>query len=198
MSINLGKEGETSVLEINIELDGQRRRSAVQNVANSWNALLTARSDIETQKQQAYAAGQALEGMQQEYRAGQRSTFEVLYAAQMYRDAQISELIARYNYYTAAASVLRYIGHLEVADLTTDTPHYHPLKNYRAVSRKGSTPLDPIGRFLDGLAAHPESLRPLSEPAPDADPKFALPTAQVPVGAAPALNSPVQPAQAQQ
>ena len=164
------------------------RREVVQNVANGWNAILTARNDVATQQHQVDAARLTLEGMQQEYRAGLRSTFEVLYAAQTYRDAQISYLSARYNYYIGEATILRYIGRLEAADLTSGTPLYDPVLHFNKVRDMGATPLDPIGRLIDSLAAPDVTQRSLQAPGRAVAPSFAAPASPVPTDALPATH----------
>jgi len=169
------------------------RRTAIQNVATAWNEMLASRDDVATQKRQVDAARETTHGMEEEYRAGQRSTFEVLFAAETLRDAQISYLQARFGAYVAAATVLRYIGSLEARELTVGTPKYDPAANLIRVSSVGALPWDPVVQAIDGFGAPGAGQHPLDAPAKDATPAFAPSTGAVPDNATLSVTLPVTP-----
>ena len=89
------------------------RRSMVQNIANAWNEMITFQANIAREAAQVTAAALAFKGMRIEYRAGQRSTLDVLIAEETLRDAELQELAARHDAYLGEALVLRYAGRLE-------------------------------------------------------------------------------------
>lgn len=162
------------------------RRQVVQTLSNAWNTMLTARANVATQERSAAAARATFVGMQEEYRAGQRSTFEVLYAEQTLHAAEILLLQARHDLYVGAAAVLRYSGGLEARTLLTDAPLYDPSVNTRRVARIGAFPADPLLRALDGLAAPAPGLSPVTAPAPARGPQVAPASIDV-IATAPAV-----------
>ena len=98
----------------------QARRVATQNVSQSWNQLLAARSAIAAQSEQVRAARIAAEGSRAEQQVGLRTTLEVLNAEQVLRQAELQLVSARHDEYVASASVLNVMGLLEGHDLVAD------------------------------------------------------------------------------
>ncbi len=170
------------------------RRQVVQNVANYWNQMLTSRTTLENQARQVVSARATYIGMQTEYRAGQRSTFDVLYAEEVLRDAQISLLDAQHDAYVGEAAVVRYTGGLEASQLVADVPQYDPAANTRRVANVGGLPWDPLLQGLDGLGGPSSKQSPLTGPAISENPYVRAAKASIPAAGAPLVTAvPVQP-----
>jgi outer membrane protein len=156
------------------------RRQVVQNVANAWNGWLTAEANELTQERQVAAAQAAYEGMQVEYRAALRTSFDVLFAEETLRNAQVLQLQARHDAYFYAAAVLRYTGSLEADNIAVGIPKYDPAPHAKQVEHELAPPWDPLVQAVDRLGApgslHPAltapavastpALNPASEPSP--------------------------------
>ena len=168
------------------------RRSMTQATANAWNQMLTLRGNIDLQTQQRDAAELAFKGARIEYRAGERSTLDVLIAEEVLRDAELARLNAAHDAYLSAALLLRYIGRLDAADIVASLPRYEPETHFRAVQHKGAMPWEPLIRLLDGVQL-PRSRQDYI-PAPDpADHPAMGPARSVPEDARPASRIPVEP-----
>jgi outer membrane protein len=125
------------------------RRAMVRSVADSWNQMVTAGRNVKVAEAQLASARIYYEGTFEEYRAGLRSTFDVLFAQGSLRDTEIGLLSARHDLYVAQASLLRRMGVLEVANITTGVGLYDPTANVRRVEARGSLPWDPLFRAMD-------------------------------------------------
>ena len=141
------------------------RRSMVQNVANAWNQRVTYTANINRNEAQVQAAQLAFKGMRLEYRAGERSTLDVLIAQQTLTEAELNRLFSRHDAYIASALVLRYIGRLDARDVVEGIPAYDPAEHFRRVDNKGALPIEHIVKGIDGLFAPGAGQR--SIPAPD-------------------------------
>jgi outer membrane protein len=175
---------------INIEVI---RRQVVSNVASYWNQMITGEKNYKLQGLQTDAARAAYLGMGQEYRAGQRSTFDVLYAEEVLRDAQIAALTARQAAYLGEAGVLRYIGTLQVESLTVGIPTYNPAANTRRVVASGALPLEGLLLNIDALGAPGTGMKPMTAPPLAVAPQLRAAAAAVDDSAPMATQLPVQP-----
>ncbi|MBB3860678.1 outer membrane protein [Novosphingobium hassiacum] len=154
------------------------RRTMVQGVVNAWNAVMTAQRNLVIQDAQREAAAVLDEGTFEEYRAGLRSTFDVLFAHGSLREAEIALVATRRDLYVAQASLLRQLGLLEVGAILTQTPLYDPEINTRKAARRGSLPWEQVARGLDTLVRPAAVQRDLEQPSlPDAAPEMAAATA---------------------
>lgn len=126
------------------------RRNAIETAAQAWGQMLASQKDAETRKAEVVAAAADLEGQRQEYRAGLRSTLEVLIAEQTLRQSKIAEISARSQAYLAEVGVLGAIGRLEIRYLVPEAPLYDPAKSYRTVKNAGGLPWDGPLRAIDG------------------------------------------------
>jgi outer membrane protein len=156
------------------------RRTVVQNVADAWNQMITARADVGFQQEQVRAAGEAFTGMQIEYDAGERSTLDVLLAEETLRNAEIALLVAEHDQYVGAASVLRDIGKLQGANLVQNLPQYDPKKHFKHVRNSGMAPWTGAVLGIDQIALPAASTHPIPEPPPAAQPSVTPRTAPVP------------------
>jgi outer membrane protein len=121
----------------------------VQTIVNAWNGRVTAERNLAVGQSQLGAAKVLNEGMFAEYRAGLRSTFDLLFAQNNLRDTQISLLSSARDLYVAEATLARHIGSLEVAKLMTGNGLYDPAAHVRAVQRRGALPWDGVIRAID-------------------------------------------------
>lgn len=125
------------------------RRRMVEAIVDSWNAIATGQRNIEVGKAQLASARVLDEGMFEEYRAGLRSTFDVLFAHGSLRDAQIALVNARRDAYVAQARLLRHIGLLEAQAMLKGTGLYDIEPNFENASRRADVPWASAVRALD-------------------------------------------------
>jgi outer membrane protein len=88
------------------------RRDARRQVLSAWGQVDAARIRLRQGEAQITAAQLAVRGMNEEYGAGTRSTYEVLNAEQELRNAEISLETARRDAYLANADLLAAAGRL--------------------------------------------------------------------------------------
>lgn len=139
------------------------RRGVVQNVTNAWNQIITTARSIEAETEQVRAAGVAFTGMRIEYRAGERSTLDVLIAEETLRDAELALLSARHDAVVAKAALLRHMGRLRLEALVEAAPAYEPAAHFRTLIHAVEAPWSPLVRRID-KAAKPKA-RPPTRPA---------------------------------
>ena len=129
------------------------RREMVRNIVSAWNQMVTADRNENVQRTQLKAARIYYEGTFQEYRAGLRTTFDVLYAQNSLRETEIALLANARDQYVARAMLLRHIGQLEVSKLLTGNALHDPAAHVRAIERRGALPWDAAIHALDRIAA---------------------------------------------
>lgn len=127
------------------------RRQMVQAMVASWNAVAIAQRNQSIQTSQLGSARVYDEGTFEEYRAGLRSTFDVLFAHAALRDAEIALVASRRDAYVAQATLLRRMGVLEARSLMTGTPLYGPAENLREAAARGARPWDGALRSIDAF-----------------------------------------------
>jgi outer membrane protein len=161
------------------------RRAVVQNIANAWNRMITARSEVVLQQEQVSAASLAFKGMQIEYNGGERTTQDVLLAEETLRNAEIALLVAQHEAYVGAAAVLRHVGRLRGQDLVADLPQYDPAEHFRRVRDAGMVPWTGLAVGVDGIALPPPRTRPIPAPSgaknPQSKPGAVEPPADAPL-----------------
>ena len=131
------------------------RRAAVQSAAQAWGQMLASQRDVETRVAEVVASKTELDGQRQEYRAGLRSTLEVLIAEQTWRQARITEINARAQVFLSQVGVLGAVGRLEIRYLAPEAEQYDPAKPYHAVENAGGFPWDGALRRLDRVLPLP-------------------------------------------
>lgn len=180
-------EDRNAVDRIGIE---NARRQMVGTIVNAWSALATAERNIEVGARQVDAAKVYDEGTFEEYRAGLRSTFDVLYAHGTLRDAQIGLVGARHDLFLAQATLLRRVGLLEARTLLTGTGLYNPDVNFRHAARRSALPWDGAIRSADRIhRAQPHQAGLQQPPRGDDKPAMAPAPTDLP-NAEPATLSP--------
>lgn len=111
-------------------------RGVRQAVASSWNAYVGLAQIIKNSRTQVRAAQLALNGVQQEYQAGTRTTLDVLDAQRDLVQAQILQVTAERNRVISGYQLLAAIGHLTAEEVGLKVPLYDPDSNYRRVRDK--------------------------------------------------------------
>ena len=164
------------------------RRQMVAGIVEAWNGIATAQRNSAVDEREVASAQVFDEGTFEEYRAGLRSTFDVLYAHATLLNARVALIAARHDLYVAQATLLRRIGLLEARALLTGTGLYDPDADLRHAGRRGAVPWDGAVRALDraeapgatqhGLVQPPVGDgRPAMAPARDVEPQAAPATA---------------------
>ncbi|MFP1133344.1 TolC family protein, partial [Asticcacaulis sp. W401b] len=125
------------------------RRNVLQNVRLAWNQVVTSERNVAIQKRQLAAAEIAAQGMQEEFRYGQRSTLDVLVAEQNLREAQLAMINSRRDVYVAQATLLRQIGYLEARVVLVGLNIEDPSTYLRSVKEKGDVPWEGVIQSLD-------------------------------------------------
>ena len=141
------------------------RRSVVQNIVSAWDQMTAAQRNLLIYDEQVKSGITFYEGSFAEYRAGLRSTFDVLYAQETLLNAKIAQLGAAHDLYVAQATLLRYVGRLEVRSLTTGVGLYDATADVAHTRHRGATPWDALARGADKVDKAGTQTRALSEPA---------------------------------
>ena len=131
------------------------RREMVRQVSSAWSAMVSARADLSASMESRDAAKLAYDGTHEEYRAGLRTTLDVLLAEQTLRDAEIALTNARHDAYQASAQLLAAIGLLDARNLALPVETYDPKRSFDRVRNAGATPLDRAAEAVDGLMSRP-------------------------------------------
>jgi len=140
-------------------------RQMVQAILNAWNAVATAERNLEVETAELASARVLNEGTFEEYRAGLRSTFDVLFAQGSLRDAEIALVSSRRDLYVAQAALLRQLGNLEAQALLTRTPLYDPAENLRHAAGRGALPWDGTVRAIDQFGRRKPAQGGIEQPA---------------------------------
>jgi TolC family type I secretion outer membrane protein len=117
------------------ELENQRR-AAIQSAVESWQALVTARAQIQSFVSQVEATKVALEGVRLEANVGARTVLDILDAEQEYLNAQVSLVGAKRDEVVAAYSVEAAVGRLTARDLELPVEYYDVEAYYNEVHDK--------------------------------------------------------------
>lgn len=129
------------------------RRDTDRNVSLAWNQMVTADEEAKLQEEQRQFAAAQLDGMVNEYRVGLRSTFDVLYAQQQLRDAEVALLGSERDRYVSAATLLRQTGLLEARAIMTGLQLHNPAQHLRDIEHANAVPWEALLAGLDKAAA---------------------------------------------
>lgn len=111
-------------------------RSVRQQVTTAWYFLAAAGDSIVSARAQVGAAQKALDGLNQEYLVGSRSTIDVLNAEQELLSARITQVSAERDQIVASYQLLAAVGKLTARNLGLPGPYYEAEANYEAVKNK--------------------------------------------------------------
>ena len=125
------------------QVESQRRlqiveigRGVREGVAAAWANFQASTQAIAAIRTQVEAARIALEGVQQEYLVGSRTTLDVLNAQSVLINARITLVAAQHDQVVASYQVLGSIGKLTARNLKLNVAVYDPTENYDAVKNK--------------------------------------------------------------
>jgi len=117
-----------------------------QSVVQAWGQLEAAKANIEATTAQVQAAEIALNGVREEARVGQRTTFDVLTAQQTLVNARVSVVTAQHDRVVASYSLLSAVGRLNPEVLGLHVPVYRPQVHYEQVRDAWAGTRNPDGR----------------------------------------------------
>jgi len=128
-----------------IDLDTARDQVR-QNVVQSWGQLEAAKANIEATQAQVQAAEIALNGVREEARVGQRTTFDVLTAQQTLVNARVALVTAQHDRVVASYTLLAAVGRLSAQVLGLHVPVYNAKVHYQQVRDSWAGVRTPDGR----------------------------------------------------
>lgn len=135
------------------EASGQKRLTleAVRKLARatavqSWSATNAAKAQVESAEAQVQAAEIAFRGVMQEFRAGQRGTFELLAVQQELQNARVALVTAQRNRVVSSYALLAAVGRLAPQVLNLPTESYDPSRHYHQVRDSWTGVRTPDGR----------------------------------------------------
>ncbi len=111
-------------------------RDVRQQVTGAWYTLVSSRQSISSAKAQVAAAALALDGINQEYLVGSRTTIDVLNAEQEVLNARLGLVNSEYAQVISNYQLLQAIGKLTARNLGLGGHQYDPKTNYNAVKDK--------------------------------------------------------------
>jgi outer membrane protein TolC len=115
------------------------RRQVRQQVTEAWNLLLAAKSTIRAAKAQVEANRLALEGVQQEMRAGSRTVLDVLDAEQELVDSQVLLASAERDRIITGYQLIASVGRMTARDLNRAKL---PGPEANSLARTSTAPID--------------------------------------------------------
>jgi outer membrane protein len=128
-----------------IDLD-TARDTVRQNVVQAWGQLEAAKANIDATEAQVQAAGIALNGIREEARVGQRTTFDVLTAQQTLVNARVAVVTAQHDRVVASYTLLSAVGRLSPEVLGLHVPVYDAQVHYQQVRDSWAGVRTPDGR----------------------------------------------------
>ncbi len=108
----------------------QARAEAQANVTAAWSRLMAARAQLRSDRVQVSAARNALEGVREEEKVGQRTLLDVLNAEQEALDAEVSLTQTRRDLVVAGYSLLSEMGRLTAGQLELAANIYDEEQHY--------------------------------------------------------------------
>lgn len=141
------------------------RRQMVQAIVNAWNAMATAQRNVAAAQRQVQSGRVFDEGTFAEYRAGLRSTFDVLFAHSTRRDAEIALVTARRDLFVAQAALLRQLGLLEARTLLQGGASDDTTSDLVHAQARAALPQDLAIRTISSLQAQTVRQPALIQPA---------------------------------
>jgi outer membrane protein len=140
---NAGPTGQTdtfSAIRQAKEAVGQKRmdldtaRDQVQaNVVTAWGQLEAAKAQILATQAQVASSEIAMNGIREEARVGQRTTYDILVAQQTLVNARTALVTAQHDRVVASFSLLGAVGELNLTKLGINIPLYDPMVHYQQV-----------------------------------------------------------------
>ncbi len=139
------RQAKETLAQARLQADLQRD-SVRAAVVSTWGQLDTARAVIQSAKAAVKAAEIALEGIREEAKVGQRTTFDVLFAQQTLLNTRVSLVTAQRDRVVASYAVFSAIGRLSAANLGLNVAEYDPTVHFEQVKDKWIGLRTPDGR----------------------------------------------------
>jgi outer membrane protein len=117
-----------------------------QNVVQAWGQLDAAKANINATQAQVQASEIALNGIREEARVGQRTTFDVLTAQQTLVNARVALVTAQHDRVVASYTLLSAVGRLSPQVLGLRVPVYDATVHYKQVRDSWAGVRNPDGR----------------------------------------------------
>jgi outer membrane protein len=140
---NAGPTGQSdtySAIRQSKEMVGQKRmdldtaRDQVQaGVVTAWGQLEAAKAQILATQAQVASSEIALNGIREEARVGQRTTYDILVAQQTLVNARTALVTAQHDRVVASYTLLSAVGDLNLPKLGINIPLYDPMIHYQQV-----------------------------------------------------------------
>jgi outer membrane protein len=111
-------------------------RAVREQVTSAWYNLVSSAQAIASAKSQVAAAALALDGINQEYSVGSRTTIDVLNAQQEVLSARLGQINAEYSQMISSYQLLQAMGKLTARHLGLGGDYYDPRINYDDVKNK--------------------------------------------------------------
>jgi outer membrane protein len=111
-------------------------RAVREQVTASWYNLISSGQAITSAKSQVAAAALALDGINQEYQVGSRTTIDVLNAQQEVLNARLGQINAEHAQMLSSYQLLQAMGKLTAQHLGLGGGYYDPRINYNDVKDK--------------------------------------------------------------
>jgi outer membrane protein len=109
------------------------RTQARASVVQAWGQLVATKLQVQSAQAQVEASEIAVNGIREEAKAGQRTTFDVLVAQQTLVSARVALVTAQHDRVVASYAVLNAIGRLSPQVLKLNTTVYDPSVHYHQV-----------------------------------------------------------------
>ena len=142
---SLVRQAKETLGQKRIDMD-TARDSARQNVVQAWGQLDAAKANIDATQAQVQAAEIALNGVREEARVGQRTTFDVLTAQQTLVNARVAVVTAQHDRVVASYTLLAAVGRLSPQVLGLHVPVYDSRVHYQQVRDSWAGVRTPDGR----------------------------------------------------
>jgi outer membrane protein len=140
---NAGPTGATdtfSSIRQSKELVGQKRMDldtardqAQANVVTAWGQLEAAKAQILATQAQVASSEIALNGVREQAKQGQRTTYDILVAQQNLVNARTALVTAQHDRVVASYTLLGAVGELNLPRLGINIPLYDPMVHYQQV-----------------------------------------------------------------
>jgi outer membrane protein len=128
-------------------LTADLQRDAVRSdVVSRWGDLESSRAVIQSAQAAVRAAEIALEGVREEAKVGQRTTFDVLFQQQQLLNRRVDLVVAQRNRVVFSYAVFAAIGRLSAANLNLHVAAYDPTIHFEQVKDKWIGLRTPDGR----------------------------------------------------
>ncbi len=139
------RQAKEQVSQARLQAD-QQRDTVRASVVSAWGQLETAKAVILSSQAAVKAAEIALNGIREEARVGQRTTFDVLTAQQTLLNARVSLVTAQRDRVVNSYNVMASIGRLTAANLNLTVVAYDPTIHFDQIKDKWIGLRTPDGR----------------------------------------------------